>query len=102
MKLQTTFELAEGRVFVFAHLKWKLERTAQLFEEVGRLILFQDCLLCLWNIEGGFKINLLSFLINLLIHLEYFQVDLRMLGLFGLATENFVDLSFILLSQTAV
>ena len=70
MKFKTAFELGEGRVFVFTGLLGEVERTAQLFEEVGHFTLLHNSLGRLWNIKCGFQINLLSFLIYLLIHLE--------------------------------
>ena len=97
MKLKTAFELGEGRVLIFTGLLGEVKRTAQLFEEVGYFTLLHNSLGRLGNIKGGFQINLLSFLIYLLIHLEDLQVDLRVLGLFGLAPEDFVNLGLVLL-----
>ena len=97
MKLKTTFELAEGRVLVFTSMLREVERAAQLLEEVGHFTFLHDSLWRLWNIKSGFQINLLSFLIYLLIHLEDLQVDLRVLELFGLASEDFVYLGLVLL-----
>ena len=97
MKLKTAFELGEGRVLVLTGLLGKVERTAQLFEEVSRFSLLHNSLLRLGNIKGGFQINLLSFLIYLFIHLEDLQVNLRVLGLLRLASEDFVNLGLILL-----
>ena len=102
MKLKTTFELAEGRVLVFTSMLREVERAAQLLEEVGHFTFLHDSLWRLWNIKSGFQINLLSFLIYLLIHLEHLKVDLRVFRLFGHASENFVNLSLILLSLAAV
>lgn len=70
MKLKTAFELSEGRVLVLTGLLGKVERTAQLFEEVSHFTLLHNILGRLGNIKDGFQINLLSFLIYLFIHLE--------------------------------
>ena len=72
MKLKTAFELGEGRVLVFTSLLGEVERTAQLFEEVGYFTFFDDFLLWwFWYIKSGFKINLLSSFIYLFVHLEH-------------------------------
>ena len=84
-------------MLVFTGLLREVERTAQLFEEVSHFTLLHHSLWSLGNIKGAFQINLLSLLIDLFIHLEDLQVNLRVLGLFWLAAEDFINLGLVLL-----